>query len=122
MAGALKIVAVALLCAALVLQPAAAYNFNFGGGPCLVLTQSCYCQSFSLRQCSCLCAVADVLSLVQQRIVEPARAIILIRCRSLSRPLKLARSLDSTVALAVCELQATGQEYTTAPSITRRTV
>ena len=32
MSGALKIVLVALACSALVLQPAAAYSFNFGGG------------------------------------------------------------------------------------------
>lgn len=32
MARAMKIAMVALICAALVLQPVAAYNFNFGGG------------------------------------------------------------------------------------------
>ncbi len=32
MSGALKVVLVALACSALVLQPAAAYSFNFGGG------------------------------------------------------------------------------------------
>ena len=32
MAGALKMVLLSLACAALVLQPAAAYTFNFGGG------------------------------------------------------------------------------------------
>ncbi len=32
MAGAMKIVLVALVCTAMLLQPAAAYSFNFGGG------------------------------------------------------------------------------------------
>ena len=44
MSGALKIVLLALACSALVLQPAAAYSFNFGGGKWSRLPQAFWIQ------------------------------------------------------------------------------